>query len=160
MPAFEPFFIASAAVTGELLSVMIFPINAAISQYQVPAMLKLASYTGIWGVSFLVWLVPAALIAMVRKPRAAWPAIAIALIALTAAAVVRFPVESGGKMLRAAVIQAPDGHNALRQTRNVQADVVVWPEHHLDEIDKLPATAAEIEPSLRRCGLPREDRPR
>ena len=143
-PALWPIFVASAGVTGELLSVYIFPINVAISQFQNPAMLKLASYTAIWGVSFLIWLVPASILVMVRKPRLAWPAFALAVIALVASAVVRFPVERGGETLRVAAIQAPDGYTAAKQTRKVRgrAEVVVWPEHHLSEISKLPSTAA------------------
>ena len=50
-------------VVGEYLSKDIFPVSIAISQYRNPAALAVASYTGIWGVTFLLWLVPSLAIA-------------------------------------------------------------------------------------------------
>lgn len=143
-PGVQPFFIACAGVTAELLSVMVFPISSAITQYQNPAMSKLASVTGIWGVSFLVWLVPAAIIAAVQKQKAAWLAIAIALTAVVSPLVVRFPIGHSGGFVRVSAIQAPDAYSAARQTRRVRglANVVVWPEHHMVEDDATAASAA------------------
>lgn len=146
-PAVEPFFIACAGVTAELLVVGIFPINVALSQYANPAMLRLASYTGIWGVSFLIWLAPASIIAMLRKPRAAWPAFAVAVVALVASATVKLPIEQGGRVLRVAAIQAADPYRALKRTEDVRglADLVVWAEHRIEPGPeaRMPLTAAK-----------------
>lgn len=130
-PAVEPFFIACAGVTAELLSVVVFPINVAISQYQNPAMLRLASITGIWGVSFLIWLVPASILAMFRRPKSAWPAFALGMMAVVASATVKLPVEQGGRVVRVAAIQAADPYSAARKTKQVRgaAELVVWGEH-------------------------------
>jgi apolipoprotein N-acyltransferase len=145
-PAVEPLFIACAGVTAELLSVGIFPINVAISQYQDPAMLRLASVTGIWGVSFMIWLVAASIVAMFRGPKAAWPAFALAVVALAASATVKLPVEHGGRVARVAAIQAADPYSAARKTRDVRgvADIVVWPEHRIDSGagQRIPMAAA------------------
>ncbi len=141
-PMAWPFVVASAGVTAELLSLSFFPINVAISQYQNPAMLKLASYTGIWGVSFLIWLVPAAL--CTRSWRRAAPALVIAALALIASAIVEFPDEDSRGGVRVAAIQAPDSFRASRATSKIkgQADIVVWPEHCLKWSNNRPARAA------------------
>ena len=145
-PAIEPFFIACAGVTAELLSVGIFPVNAAISQYRDPAMLRLASVTGIWGVSFLLWLVPASILAMIRTPRAAWTAFGVAVVALIAASTVGFPIQQDGKTIRAAAIQAANPYSAAEQTKQVRgrADIVVWPEHRIEpgREARIPSDAA------------------
>lgn len=143
-PTFEPFFIACAGVTAELIAVHIFPVNVAISQYQNPAMLRLASVTGIWGVSFLIWLVPAAIISMAHKSKAAWPAFAVAVVALIASSTVGFPTPHDGKVLRIAAVQTVDPYEAKVQTAKMRgrADVVVWSEQHLDQKILYPSEAA------------------
>ena len=143
-PAVQPLFVACAGVTAELVSVWIFPVNAAISQYRNPAMLELASYTAIWGVSFLVWFVPAAMIAMFQRPKAAWPAFALAAIAVGAGSIAGFPIENKGRVLRVAAIQSPYPDDALKLTHSVGRNVVlvVWPEHRLDPGDGEPSEAA------------------
>lgn len=145
-PAIEPFFIACAGVTAELICLHVFPVNAAISQYRNPAMLRLASVTGIWGVSFLVWLVPAALIAMARKPKVAWPTLVFAVVVLIAASTIGFPPQQKGRMLRVAAIQADNPQDAYTQTAKARsrADVVVWPEQHLAQGNALPSCAARL----------------
>ncbi len=145
-PAIEPFFIACVGVTAELLSICLFPVNVAISQYRNPAMLHLASITGIWGVSFLIWLVSASVIALFRDSRKASPAAAISVIALVAALGVGFPANSDGRTMRVAAIQAADPLSAADRTRDVRgmADVVVWPEHRLDGTEaSAPSQAAK-----------------
>lgn len=143
-PVFGPLFVACAGVTAELASIWVFPVNVAISQYQNPAMLKVTSYTGIWGVSFLIWFVPAAVIAMFRKPKAAWPALAVALIAVAAGGIVRFPIAQQGRVLRVAAIQTPYAYEARRLTHDIadKVSLVVWPEQRLNPADGNPSRAA------------------
>lgn len=144
-PAVEPFYVACAGVTAELVCLHVFPVNAAISQYRNPAMLRLASVTGIWGVSFLIWFVPTALIAMAQKPRLAWPAFLVTIIALIAASTIVFPPQHDSKILRVAAIQADNPQEAYSQTATVRgrADVVVWPEQHLVQENTFPSRAAQ-----------------
>ena len=145
-PAIEPFFVACAGVTAELLSLCLFPVNVAVSQYGNPAMLYLASITGIWGVSFLIWLVPASVIAILRDSRKAWPSAAISAIALIAALGVGFPSSSGGRTLRVAAIQAANSYSAADETKDIRgkADIVVWPEHRLDGFEtSVPSQSAK-----------------
>lgn len=138
-PMLQPFYVASVAVTSELLSTAVFPINVAISQYQNPAMLKLASYTGIWGVSFLLWLVPAALLAAFRHGRATLPALVVAAFAVAGSAIVPFPVLNEGTELRLAAVQAPGSYECARKSVELKgrADIAVWPEHHLNVKNRL-----------------------
>ncbi len=143
-PAIQPLFVACAGVSAELASTWVFPVNVAISQYQNPAMLKLASYTSIWGVSFLVWFVPAAIVAAFSKPKAAWPMLAIASLAVISGAVVQFPMTQHGRVLRLAAVQAKYACDARTITRGVadKASLVVWPEQKLSPEDGNPARAA------------------
>jgi apolipoprotein N-acyltransferase len=58
-------FVAGAGVTAEWLTTFTpLPLNLAVCQYQNLPVLQLASLTGIWGVSFLLWWSNAALAAV------------------------------------------------------------------------------------------------
>ena len=55
-------FVASAAVAAEWLTTFSpLPLNLALCQYRTTAVIQISALTGIWGVSFLLWLFNAAL---------------------------------------------------------------------------------------------------
>src|SRR5438552_4980199 len=54
-------FVASAGVTAEWLTTFSpLPLNLALCQYRTPSIIQISALTGIWGVSFLLWLFNAA----------------------------------------------------------------------------------------------------
>lgn len=135
-------FVSCTAVAVELFSKSILPFNAAISQHQSAGMLRIASYTGIWGASFLLWLFPAMLIAMFLRSKSACFAFGIVLAVLISAAI---PFShSQDKTLSVAAIQASDGMSAAEETAKAagKAKVAVWPELLLDDRDTDPREAA------------------
>jgi len=124
-------FVACAGVSAELLSVYVFPVNVALSQHQNAFALWLAAYTGIWGVSFLIWLVPGSLIAVISEPKRGWALFAVGAAAALAGLFVEFPEDLGSSVLHVAAVQAPDPCSAAEETGRIahRADIVVWPEH-------------------------------
>jgi len=136
--------IACAGVTAELTSLWVFPVNVALSQYRNPAMLKLASITGIWGVSFLIWFVAASVVAAVARPKSAWPLAVVSLAVVVSGWIIKFPTPAEGPVLRVAAVQTPYARDARRLTRTIgeKASLVVWPEQRLDPCDGNPARAA------------------
>ena len=149
------FWVAGEMIQGRFLSG--FPWNLlGTSQYQIPPLIQIASFTGVYGVSFLVaWFSVALLcaaMALIRAPQRRWnlvPEVLPALAALAIACfygfvVLRRPIEESPK-LKIALIQpsipqtiiwdpegaAPRFQQLLALTRRALAedpDVVVWPE--------------------------------
>lgn len=142
--ALWPFYAAAAGVAAELLGSTLFPVYVAISQYQTPGALRLSSYTGVWGVTFLLWLVPASLIALIASPRRSWPSAALAVAAVTAVLLTGSTPDSGGRRVATAAVQAPDGWAAANVTRELGRDVklVVWPEHLMASVRRMPYEVA------------------
>jgi apolipoprotein N-acyltransferase len=67
-PAFRVLFLASVGISGEwLTSFLPLPLNIGLCQYLNLPLLQIASVTGIWGVSFLLWWVNAALVEIVSR---------------------------------------------------------------------------------------------
>lgn len=67
-PVARMLFLASVGVGGEwLTSFLPLPLNSALCQYQNIRLIQIASFTGIWGVSFLLWAANAALAEAVRR---------------------------------------------------------------------------------------------
>ncbi len=61
-------FLAAVGITGEwLTSFLPLPLNIGLSQYKFLPLIQISSLTGIWGVSFLLWWVNAALAEGVRR---------------------------------------------------------------------------------------------
>ncbi|MES1228130.1 MAG: hypothetical protein ABUL72_05625, partial [Armatimonadota bacterium] len=78
-------WVTVVGVTGEWLTTFLpIPINTALCQYRQVALIQLASITGIWGVSLLLWLMNAviadAIIGRRLVPRVAVPAAAAVLL--------------------------------------------------------------------------------
>lgn len=113
------------------------PIHMALSQYQSP-FLPLVSFTGIWGVSFLVWWSNAALAAAFLQKQWVKPLTATALLlafaillSMAGRAQNRAATASTGR-LRVAAIQNGDGTASratlTRLAASEGARLVVWPE--------------------------------
>ena len=67
-PATRVLFVASVGVGGEwLTSFLPLPLNVALCQYRNIALIQIASFTGIWGVSLLLWTMNAALAEAVQR---------------------------------------------------------------------------------------------
>ncbi len=67
-PMARVLWVASVGVGGEwLTSWLPLPLNIALCQYRNLALIQMASVTGIWGVSFLLWAVNAALAEAVQR---------------------------------------------------------------------------------------------
>ncbi len=67
-PMARVFWVTSVGVGGEwLTSFLPLPLNIALCQYRNIALIQSASLTGIWGMSFLLWAVNAALAEAVRR---------------------------------------------------------------------------------------------
>ncbi len=133
---------ACAGVCAEMLSRYAFPVTLAISQHSNPAALRIASYAGVWGVGFLLWLSQAALAVIWVRPRAAVAALAAVAIAMgTSRCVPRH--DSNAPSIRVAAVQAPDPVAASALISSVQrARVIVWPEHLMSAACDRPQAAA------------------
>jgi len=77
-------FLACVGVSGEwLTSFLPLPLNIALCQYHNLSLIQLAALTGIWGVSFLLWWVNAALMETVLRRKAAPLGIGAVLVLLS-----------------------------------------------------------------------------
>ncbi|MCE5199465.1 MAG: nitrilase-related carbon-nitrogen hydrolase [Armatimonadota bacterium] len=136
-------FVACAGVSAEFLARSIFPVSLAISQYQTAGALRVASFTGIWGVTFLLWLFPASLVALCTSRRA-WPVFTVSLLLTLLVVFLPFPKPSGTKTIQVAAIQAQDQWSASDITDKIAShtQIVVWPEYLLDHKSPVPVNAA------------------
>src|SRR5262249_3338233 len=108
-------FVAVAGVAAEWLSTFTpLPLNMAISQYRNLPLIQLAALSGIWGVSFLVWWLNAALADAVLTRQlltsAVRPGAAFLLAALLFGTIaLRARASRTGPILRVAAIQDHTG---------------------------------------------------
>ncbi len=76
--------VASAGVGGEwLTSFLPLPLNIALCQYQNLPLIQISAFAGIWGVSFLLWWVNAALLEAVQSRRLGPLGVGAAAVVLT-----------------------------------------------------------------------------
>ncbi|MCW3062490.1 MAG: lnt [Capsulimonas sp.] len=96
-------------VSGEWLTTLLpIPIHLAVSQFRATTLIQIASVTGVWGVSFLLWLANAALAdAILRRSVKTKPiAITLAAVAVTLVfGVWQLRSAKSGPSLRVAAIQ-------------------------------------------------------
>lgn len=137
------FLVACAGVTAEILFAHVFPASVAISQYRNPLALRLAPYTGIWGVTFLLWFAAASVVVSGGRPRTIWPAAADGLI-IIASFVLPMPSEHKEPEVTVGVVQAMDRFSADEISKKLagRARIVVWPEEVLSADDKIPLISA------------------
>lgn len=143
--------VGAAGVIGEGLTHSLFPLYTAMGQWQNPAVMPVASWVGIWGVSFLLYAFNALLAAAAdqwmierRRSRTAAPPLLArrtalgAFLLLAAIHLIGWGVNSRaveGETLQVAALQ-PDSEEILpllQQARREGATVVVWPELSLSE---------------------------
>ncbi|MHB0912593.1 MAG: nitrilase-related carbon-nitrogen hydrolase [Armatimonadota bacterium] len=134
-PGLWVFFVASVGVAAELLTTGIFPANIALPLYRHPGALAVASYTGIWGVSFLVWLIPAALLFRRSHRVAVAAALLLGIMSI-------LPRPSGPRTLRVAAVQARTEEAAVRTHLPEGTEVAVWAEHLMEAGDLTPNLSA------------------
>jgi len=114
--------VAAFGVTCEWLTRFLpMPIHLALSQYQAPYLIQIASITGVWGVSFLLWWSNAALADLVLSRREGGKAVVmrpviagLAMVAVTlmfGAALLRRPTSTS--TLNVAAIQDYNGEGSM-----------------------------------------------
>lgn len=127
-----PWFLAAVAVSVEGALMVYLPGNIALTQHRAWPMLFLASLTGIWGVSFVVWFVNFALAQAIGEKR--WGQaglVAAGALALAAMALIPRQPETGDFVVGA--VQTDSGFPQTLSDLNAEAgslgaEVVVWPE--------------------------------
>ncbi|BDI28783.1 hypothetical protein CCAX7_008340 [Capsulimonas corticalis] len=101
--------VACLGVSGEWLTTLLpIPIHLAISQYKQITLIQIASLTGIWGVSLLLWLTNAAIADAVLRRSGRTKPLAIAAASIAAAMAFGWwtlRAEKAGPSLRVAAIQ-------------------------------------------------------
>ncbi len=126
------FILAAASVCFEALLLIYLPGHLALTQSRVPTMLALASVTGIWGVSYLVWLSNLA-VAWAWRTGNLRRLLAPAPILVTTIAVGPFCWKPEPGDLRVAAVQS-EAHDAVTFARldaeaaQRGASLAVWPE--------------------------------
>ncbi|MFN3650955.1 MAG: nitrilase-related carbon-nitrogen hydrolase [Armatimonadota bacterium] len=164
-------YVAAAALSLEWLTTFApIPLNLALTQYRAEPLLWITAYTGIWGVSALVWLVNAAFADAFLKRSFRSPVLAGSLGAVLLAALVGMLPARATETLRVAAVQdcvaaevghlagnlavdlpAADPHAMTRRAAEDGARLVVWSEMSLGTgFD--PAEPAEMGDLARETG--------
>lgn len=125
----KPWCLASLAVLLEAVLLVYLPAHMALTQSRSTAMLELASVTGIWGVSFVVWFANFGLALLVSAHRRRRAALCLALA--VALSITWAPASTGE--VRVAMIQtSTEDVDELKQLNRAGyragATVAVWPE--------------------------------
>ena len=126
--------LAAYAVVLEAASMVALPVHIGIALYRQPSALFLASYLGIWAVSWFVWLTNLAVVKLIQNPKAAWmPCMALVGCLFLAAQMFapRHALPKGG--VPVGVIQTRSlEENRLaglnKSAGSAGASLVVWPE--------------------------------
>jgi apolipoprotein N-acyltransferase len=152
--------------------------NLGTSQVDDGSLVRLASVTGVWGVTFVVVLVNAAVASSIaRRGRGGWPRIAVVAVAVAAVfgpALIPLPAATGDPVTIAAVqvdVRAPAGTSPVQEDltvarRNVEEfrtlasqrpppDLAVWGEGALDPgalADR--ATVESVRAAIAAVGVP------
>ena len=147
-PARRVLFLACAGIAGEwLTSFLPLPLNIALCQYRALPLLQVATFAGIWGVSFLLWWVNASLMELALRRKSAPLGIGAALVLLSLGyGFLRLARPPTGPRLTVAAIQdltreetgdlaAPgveaDRTQLTRQAAARGAKLIVWSEESL-----------------------------
>lgn len=97
--------IAAWAVLAEGLLQVVLPANLALTQYRSATMLGIASITGIWGVSYLLWLANAGVAVALLQRRYAWALATVGAILVAGIPFARREILRAGLVSVAAVQQ-------------------------------------------------------
>lgn len=125
--------LACVAVVAEACLMVVLPAHLALALYRFSPALRLASITGIWGASYVLWITNLALAQFVRSR--SWPAVATAgsVVLLSFLPSLFPPPKLAATSLRIAVIQTQDTVLRSLATLNIHAkqkgaSLAVWPE--------------------------------
>jgi apolipoprotein N-acyltransferase len=127
--------VAAAAVSAELATTLLpIPLNLALTQFRAVPLLQLCALTGIWGVSFLLWWVNAAVTEAIlqrrAEPRVLLPAAGAVALACVGGLVLSTP--PAGERMRVAAVQPYSGSGArdalIQRAADGKARLVVTPE--------------------------------
>jgi apolipoprotein N-acyltransferase len=149
--------------------------SVGISQVDDPTLLRLASVTGVTGITYVVVAVNALLVMVMREPalRRRLAPVAVAVAMVLAPVVIAFPV-ANGEPVRIAAIQVdsrvPDGVSGAEQDiivaeRHIEqhrslaegppADLILWGEGALDPVAAAdPVTMRRVTDAIAEVGVP------
>lgn len=117
--------LAALGVLVEGLTFLKLPAQVALTQYDVWPMLRVASVTGAWGVSFLIW---SANLLVLWEPWKLWRLAPAAVFGLASGLLAQTPPLDTFTAGKVAVVQAPgEGAAELLRMRTNTA-LIVWPE--------------------------------
>ncbi|MBS1715591.1 MAG: hypothetical protein JST30_14780 [Armatimonadetes bacterium] len=123
-----PLLWAAWAVLFEAATLVYLPVHWALTQGTHHPLLRIASVTGIWGVSLLGWAVNFGIATSTRRNSAIWATVAVVAAAL---GFLKFP-PAPGKALAVAVQSSADDEDVLVRSLGprdgVVPAIVVWPE--------------------------------
>ena len=148
-PAWRILFVTTVGVGGEwLTSFLPLPLNIALCQFKNLPLIQIAAWTGIWGVSFLLWWTNAALADYTLRRRFAPVGIGLGMVAISlgyGAFVLDRPSASVPRLTVASIqdltseetgdLSAPvKGIDRMQMTRQAAANgakLIVWSEESL-----------------------------
>ena len=126
---------SALAVTLEACLLPILPVHLALSQWQSFAALKLASLTGIWGVSALLWFSSLLVLLALRNPKWRWRSVAFfVVIGAISLVLPRVLVpKTSEPVTRVALVQTMSNDLDILSVLNrkagaLGAQLVIWPE--------------------------------
>jgi apolipoprotein N-acyltransferase len=126
--------LAALAVSLEAALMIILPVHLALSQYRLPYAHFLASFAGIWIVSYLLWVTNLLLAKMIRNQDARWWPVYtwVGLLAVCVAVLHPLPAAPASGV-RAGLIQTRSQDRGILSKLNedaagMGAQIVVWPE--------------------------------
>lgn len=134
-------FTASAGVAAEWILSHFLPTSVSISQHANIYALKLASLTGIWGVTFIIWFIAACIAGMILNQKYSVKSmiVMISIITLLVIYTLTAPSTNQEGIIRVAAIQGYDSFTLSQQTAKLKEkfDIAVWSENGMspDEPD-------------------------
>lgn len=126
-------FTAASGVAAEWVFSHLFAVSLAISQHANPAALKLSSYTGYWGVTFVIWAFSALTAAIItRRKGVTIPAIVLAALILILS-IDTYNHKETKPGITVAAFQTPDICVLLDSTDSIEPKpaIAVWTENGL-----------------------------
>ncbi len=122
-------FIPTAAAATEFAGAHMFPVSLAVTQHTSAWACQLAGVTGQWGISWVLWLAPSALVMGIITRKHWLTAVGVALFVFTSLPFTPKLVSVPG-YIGVAAVQAPGERTAAEITMTLPKDIryVVWPE--------------------------------
>lgn len=121
-----PWIAAAIAVLLEAALLLFMPAHLALSQSRASLLLLFSSITGIWGVSFLLWLCNFYIVNFIEQKN--WHCVVACLVASFILSLLRIPPTTGQWMVGIIQTQSQDADELLNLNKLRNAQVFVWPE--------------------------------